>query len=224
MEEAKEEEVEARLKRRLQELEKSENEQCPQPSEEEKERRELKRVKLRERVLKHRELMQKWVEKKREEAEQQRLQQEQAERERSTLAEKPFLFIPDEVLLHIFKHLASPRDLAMAARACKRFHLVFHEEPLWEALCKRRYGEDLPAAQLFTRDGKMAWQVTFKNNYFEEKVQMDLLAKYTPFPCPYCGANTARQKMLQRNVTYVHWKDCVSCAKTWDWEYIPLAK
>lgn len=108
-----------------------------------------------------------------------------------------------------------------------RFAVVAKEDKLWETLCKKRWGQ-LEDKNIFSRDNKVNWMITFKNNYHNERSKAKQLAAIrNPLPCIYCGNQTATLESRQRNVQYVQWHECISCGKCWGWSvasgtFLPL--
>lgn len=91
------------------------------------------------------------------------------------------------------------------------------EDKLWEALCQKKWGT-LKEKDIFNRDNKVSWKVTFKNNWHKEVTKAKRLARIpNPIPCRYCGETTASTESRQRNVQYLQWIECVSCGERWGW-------
>jgi hypothetical protein len=94
---------------------------------------------------------------------------------------------------------------------------VAKEDKLWEALCQKKWGT-LKEKDIFNRDNKVSWKVTFKNNWHKEVTKAKRLARIpNPIPCRYCGETTASTESRQRNVQYLQWIECVSCGERWGW-------
>jgi hypothetical protein len=92
------------------------------------------------------------------------------------------------------------------------------EEKLWETLCKQEWGK-LKKRDIFSRENKVNWKVTFKNNYHKDRTRARRLARlHNPVACRHCGENTASLESSQRNVQYLQWFECVSCGERWGWD------
>jgi len=98
-----------------------------------------------------------------------------------------------------------------------RFRLVAKEDKLWEALCRKQWGS-LKERDIFRREGRVSWKVTFQNNHHKDRERARRLALLlsNPVVCRCCGEKTASIQSQQRNVQYIQWFECVACGERWD--------
>jgi hypothetical protein len=176
----------------------------------------------------------------REEAEERRqLEEYQRLLESSSIIEQPFLFLSDEVILHIFGFLGVKEVCYTIPSVCKRcallceehntnqvnrWHRISKDEGLLRSLCLQRWGQ-LDKTRLFYRDGKVSWLVTLKNNIREELAQKKIEAlteMSEASPCKFCKRKTAIDKSNQRNLQYVTYTECLSCGKCWNWSLVSI--